>query len=45
MSAKTIECVPIVSPAPSGRLLAEDIERARRNADMKREIFTGPDLV
>jgi hypothetical protein len=26
-------------PAPSGRLLAEDFERARRNADMKRGIL------
>jgi hypothetical protein len=26
-------------PAPAGRLLAEDFDRARRNADMKREIL------
>ena len=26
-------------PAPSGRLLAEDFDRARRNADMKRGIL------
>ena len=26
-------------PAPAGRLLAEDWERARRNAEMKREIL------
>jgi hypothetical protein len=35
-------------PAPSGRLLAEDFDRARRNADMKREILykgAQPDLV
>ena len=28
--------------APAGRLLAEDFDRARQNADMKREIrYTG----
>jgi hypothetical protein len=35
-------------PAPSGRLLAEDFDRARRNADMKREILykgAQPELV
>jgi hypothetical protein len=35
-------------PAPAGRLLAEDWGRARRNADMKREILykgVRPELV
>jgi len=35
-------------PAPAGRLLAEDFDRARRNADMKREILykgAEPELV
>ena len=26
-------------PAPAGRLLAEDFDRARRNTDMKRDIL------
>jgi ectoine hydroxylase-related dioxygenase (phytanoyl-CoA dioxygenase family) len=35
-------------PAPAGRLLAEDFDRARRNVDMKREILyqgVKPELV
>ena len=37
-----------IMPAPAGRLLAEDFDRARRNADMKREILykgAEPELV
>ena len=28
-----------IMPAPAGRLLAEDFDRARRNTDMKRDIL------
>lgn len=28
-------------PAPAGRLLPEDFERARRNTEMKKSILTG----
>ncbi len=37
-----------IMPAPAGRLLAEDFDRARRNTDMKRDILykgVTPDLV